>query len=304
MTIAKRAAVAVALWLLGAPAALSADAPDWSRGVFDGADGATLSMEQARDRIAGADILLLGEMHDNPSHHAGQALAMQWLFDAHGDATPTVVFEMLDRGQRAALAAYDGGPADFGAAMRWTERGWPSPSLYAPVFEAAFAENANLVAADLTRETIRELFENGVAALSAPVRDIYDLLSPLPDDIRAEMTEIQFQSHCELMPRARMDGMVLVQRARDAAIAEAALDAYRRLGAPVVVISGNGHVRQDHGTGRLLRAALPDAKLVTVGFREAPRTPGPAPYDIVWLTDSPEREDPCIGLRERFGQTD
>jgi uncharacterized iron-regulated protein len=302
--IANRSApLFAALWLFAAPAAMAEPAqPDWSQGLRAGTDGSGLSLEAARARIAEADILLLGEMHDNPSHHAGQALAMAWRFDtAPKGRRPSVVFEMLNRGQRDALAAYDGGPGNFGAAMAWTERGWPDPAIYAPVFETAFGAGARLAAADLKRETIGALFERGEDAMPAPIRRAYDLLSPLPEAMREAMTEIQFQSHCELMPRERMDGMVLVQRARDAALAEAVIDTFERYGPPVILIAGNGHVRQDHGTGRLLRDALPDARVVTVGFREAPLEPSPEPYDIVWLTDRPERGDPCESLRERFG---
>lgn len=300
---ARRAAVLVAAWLLTAvPAAAADNLPAWSQGLRAG-DGSVLSAEEARRQIAGADILLLGEMHDNPSHHAGQALAMGWHFAAVADRArrPTVVFEMLNRGQRAALSAYRGDATGFGAAMDWMERGWPDPAIYAPVFEVAFEAGARLAAADLTRESIRALFEGGDAAMTAPIRRVYDLLSPLPEALREEMTEIQFQSHCELMPRDRMDAMVLVQRARDAALAEAVLDAFKRHGGPVVLIAGNGHVRQDHGTGRLLREALPEARIVTVGFVEAPAAPV-QPYDIAWLTDRPAREEPCIALRERFGK--
>ena len=61
-------------------------------------------------RLAGADVVLLGEIHDNPEHHLRQAEAIASLSPA------AVVFEMLTPDQAKALAG----------ACQSRQRTWPS----------------------------------------------------------------------------------------------------------------------------------------------------------------------------------
>jgi uncharacterized iron-regulated protein len=276
---------------------------DWSLAIVDGATGDTISADGLRDRIRAADIVLLGEIHDNGAHHMAQGLALSWMFEA---GPGTVVLEMLDRDQQAAVDAFDGTAADFGPTMSWDTRGWPSADLYLPVFRAMIDAGARIVASDLPRRDLRSLYGDGADALPAEVRAVHDLLEPMPPDVLAEMTEIQFASHCELMPRDKMAGMVTVQRARDAALAESVVAAHRAGHGPVALIAGTGHVRHDHGTGLLVRRAAPDASVLAIGLTEAVggdvsvSADRLGRFDVLWMTPAMERPDPCDSLREKL----
>ena len=92
-----------------------------------------------------------------------------------------------------------------------------------------------------------------------------------------------------------MGGMVLAQRARDAAMWLALRETQA---APAILVAGNGHVRSDYGVAQLIRLQRPDAGVVSVGFAESGDTP-PAerPYSHLWITPAVERGDPCAGLR-------
>jgi len=274
------------------------------RNFHDGAKASLLSPDAVKRRIEAADILLLGEVHDNPHHHAGQAQAMNWLFSTVlPDAPrPVVVFEMLDRGQQIELDVYTGDAENFGEAMGWAARGWPDSALYMPIFNAAFAAEARLVAGDLRKSVLRGLYDLGPDILPPDIRRVYDLLEPLDGDWRDDMADIQFHAHCGLIPRSRMAGMVTVQRARDAALAEAVIQSREdEPAAPVVLIAGAGHIRLDHGTGALLRRALPETDILAIGFVEATAWDGTAlpEFDIVWTTPGVDRPDPCDSLRVR-----
>lgn len=271
--------------------------------VLDARSGAPLTLDEFDARIRSADILLLGEVHDNPMHHIGQAAILRQRF-ANADRPVSVVFEMLPRSKQSAIDAYQGGAAGFADPMGWHDTGWPDAAIYQPVFDAAFALEARLIAGDLDRDLIHTLYSDGAEALPSAVLRMFRLMDPLPDSVRSEMTELQFQSHCELFPRERMAGMVTIQRARDAALAEAVADARLRSGGPVALIAGTGHVRIDHGAGALLRRALPEDVVLAIGFVERDSWQGaPAPYDLVIATDPQDRPDPCDALRKSHGRS-
>jgi uncharacterized iron-regulated protein len=92
------------------------------------------------------------------------------------------------------------------------------------------------------------------------------------------------------------------QEARDAAMTDAMLRASAG-GRPAWLIAGNGHVRRDYGVPRMLGALAPTKRTLVVGFLE--REPdGALPsaaerqvYDVVWITERAEREDPCKAMR-------
>jgi hypothetical protein len=79
-----------------------------------------------------AQIVVLGEIHDNPAHHAEQALVV-------AEVRPkAVVWEMLSPAQWAAAQAVDRSDvAAFEAALGWEAAGWPDFSMYHPIFLAA-----------------------------------------------------------------------------------------------------------------------------------------------------------------------
>jgi uncharacterized iron-regulated protein len=90
--------------------------------------------------------------------------------------------------------------------------------------------------------------------------------------------------------------MVSVQRLRDAALAQAALEAISRFGAPVVVITGNGHAREDWGAPALLRHASPGLAVFSLGQGEAGAQPDGG-FGVVLDGPGVDRGDPCDAFR-------
>lgn len=229
---------------------------------------------------ATADIVILGEVHDNPHAHLEQAAALEVL---HPTA---VVFEML--------TAEQGAKADADRsqiAQAWTASGWQDFDIYAPIFDAMGA--ARIVGAAAPREAVRAVYRDGAAALFGPEAGRFGLDQPLPDIEQAARIEVQFTAHCEAMPREMMGGMVEVQRYRDATFARAALDALKTYGPPVAVITGNGHARTDWGIPALIALAAPEVTTHAIGFVEAG---GAAPYDETHVIPPAKREDLCKSL--------
>lgn len=241
---------------------------------------------------ADVDVVILGEIHDNPAHHAEQARLV-------GLVRPeAVVWEMLTPGQLEKAAGADRADAvGFGAALGWEAAGWPDFEMYHPIFLAS-ADAMHLGGA-VPREALRPVIEKGaLAAWGAPVPwfDAARALGPLdPEDLARREAE-QAEAHCNALPADLLPGMVEAQRFRDATMASAALGALADGKRPVVIITGSGHARTDVGIPAMIRAARPDVTVWSLGQVEADPGPG-APYDAVNLTAPTPREDPCAAFR-------
>ena len=232
-----------------------------------------------------ADVILLGETHDNPHHHLAQARAMAAIDPG------AVVFEMLDPDQAdlvtpEALQDLDA----LGDLLGWEARGWPDFDIYAPVFAAL--GDARVFGAAVPRAEVRAAFSDGAAAAFGPGAGFYGLDDPLTEDQQADREQLQFTAHCEAMPLQMMGGMVEAQRLRDAVLALNIIAAYKVSGGPVVAILGSGHARSDWGVPAILAMTSPDLDVVSVGLLEAAPETEP-PFDAWLVTPPAEREDPC-----------
>lgn len=229
-----------------------------------------------------ADIVILGEVHDNPDAHLGQAAALQEL-------RPTaVVFEMLTTAQAARA---DADRAQIAAA--WEDSGWLDYAIYAPIFDAL--GDARIIGAAAPRDTISSVYSDGAAALFGPDAARFGLDQPLPPGQQTARETLQFTAHCKTMPAEMMPAMVAVQRYRDAAFARTALETLEKYGAPVALITGNGHARTDWGVPALIARAAPDVTTHAIAFLEAATD---IPYDEIRLVPPVERDDPCKPLIE------
>lgn len=245
------------------------------------------------DPLPRADVVVLGEVHDNPDHHRWQAKAVAEL------APAALVFEMLLPEQAAAVTPeLRGDAAALEAALGWEARGWPDFAMYHPIFTAAF--EADILGADLPREAVRAALTEGAAAVFESLfpgeAERYGLTRRLPEAEQAVREAGQARAHCDALPAQMLPGMVEAQRLRDAALARAAIQAQAATGGPVAVITGTGHARTDWGLPAALALAAPQLAVYSVGQFEA--DPGPdAPFDRVRVTDPIDRSDPCDAFR-------
>lgn len=236
--------------------------------------------------MAQADVILLGETHDNGLHHQGQAAVIEAL-------NPTaVVFEMLSPAQAEMVNADVGDVAGLGTRIGWEDAGWPDFALYQPIFEAL--GDAEGVGMALPRDQVRAAFGDGAAAIFGEGAARYGLTTALPDAEQATREQMQFDAHCEAMPLEMMTGMVEAQRLRDAHFAQVTLQALADHGAPVVVIVGNGHVHTDWGMPVYLNRVAPDVPTYAFAFVEGPQN-GTA-FDSTLTTPAPDRGDPCAAF--------
>lgn len=242
--------------------------------------------------LRGARFVLLGEVHDNALQHAARAALVRALL---ADGRPTrVVFEQIDRGRDAAIAAAPRDAEAVADAAQLDRRAWGWP-LHKPLLEAALAGGARIVGGNLPRAEVRAIARGGLAAAPPALRQRIEQ-TPWSAAQQSAMEALIDHGHCGTLPAAVWPAMVLAQRARDAALAAAMLDA--PVGERVLLIAGNGHVRSDLGVPLVLRGAgVPPQQIVAVVYLEEGDETVPA--DRVQRTPAASREDPCAGQRGR-----
>lgn len=237
----------------------------------------------------GADVVFLGELHDNPAHHLRQA-------EYVAELSPTaLVFEMLTQAQ-ADLVTPElvADEAALEAALGWNASGWPDFSMYYPIFAAA--PEAAYFGAAVPRDVARAAMAEGMASAFRGDADAYGLTAVLPEGQQAEREALQLAAHCDAMPAEMLPVMVDIQRLRDAELAYSAVQAFEAHGGPVVVITGNGHARMDWGAPVYLMAAAPGLRVMSLGQGEE-GVPPSGLFDVVESAPEVDRGDPCAAFR-------
>lgn len=252
------------------------------------------------ERMAAADLVLIGELHDNVAMHRQRLV---WL-DLLADRVPiTVAMEPFDADAQSALEAARAetrpGESLADRARRIAQAagfrfdGWDW-SLYGPVVELALRRNWPLVGANLSSAQTFAIARGQSHPLADRVPSAWG-----PQVEKAQSDAIE-QGHCGLMPPSMLPPMVRAQRARDAQMAEVLITA-RQGGRTVVLLAGNGHVRRDLGVPLHLADRAGAWRVLSVGLLE-PGDAQAAPYDVTRVFAAQPREDPCQALRERFGK--
>lgn len=243
-------------------------------------------------------IFILGEIHDNPDHHAEQARLTKLL------QPQALVFEMIEPAPARRITPELRADADrLEAHLEWTESGWPDFAMYYPIFAAA--PEAAVYGGAVPREDVRRAVGEGAAIVFGDAAPLFALDEALPESELSLRLTLQQEAHCNALPDEMLPGMVEAQRLRDAAIARAAVAAFAHASAlsdtpAVVVIAGNGHAREDWGVPALLRHYYAEVgtdapRIVALGqFEEG--IPEEAPYSASTSAPAPEREDPCLAF--------
>jgi len=271
-------------WLAGTSLSARADL------ILDATGGHAIDRAELAARLAKADFLLLGEVHDNPAHHQtrGELLA------ALPPRFRSLVLEQLDQGRRLDPSR----PLDESLDQAGLDRGgwgWP---LHEPVIAAGRARDMQIVGGNLNRKAARRLALEGAPALDEALARMLEQ-APLDDTGRRRLEADLAAGHCGKLPASRLPNMALAQRARDASLAQTLMET----GGPAVLIAGNGHARRDYGVPVVLAAAAPRALVVSVGFMEAApgerldTAPWRGVFDYLWFTHPARRDDPCADLK-------
>ena len=284
-----------------AGASPNADPPEVKPLVIAPGADVVASVRLVADRARNAEVVYLGELHDNAQHHAIQTRILEALL-ADG-SRPALAFEMVPETRQAGLEAAvrsDAEPGEVNRQLEWSAQGWPDFVMYWPLFELARKNGLPVIATDLDPAVNRRISRNGLGAAGP---DSARLRSAMPDD-PARDKEIVHRirdAHCNQISESRAMRMLESWYARNVVMARRVSDALAQ--APqVVVIMGRGHASPGAVTEQV-RSLRPGTRQLVVGFFEgkADALVGET-ADVVWITPSRPREDPCLSFPQRVGQ--
>jgi uncharacterized iron-regulated protein len=254
------------------------------------------------------EFLLLGEVHDNESLHRIRLDGLQNLPSTRPPGTVVLVMEQFDIERQADLDQFLRGlsPADrkdkdtaraLAQAAGFRFEGWKWV-YYEPVIQLALSQQWPIVAANLSREEAMKVARGG----PTPMLERFQMNWTHEEN---QLTNKMIQEgHCGLLPEARVPAMARAQQERDAHMASVLLKARATYpGFQVVLLAGNGHIRNDLGVPRYLMHADPRARIFTWGLLEIDqvKTLPKSLYTEVWGTNMIEnRDDPCEDLKKRM----
>lgn len=278
--------------------------------IWDSAAGHAIDADTLVRRAAEADIVILGEAHDNPDHHRLE----HWLLEALAARAPVraLVMEQFDVARQAELDAVAVAPAGADRAAQLQTimgRGWDWP-LYQPVVMAAIDRHIALRAANTSRRTLQTVARDGMGALGAGEAERLGLSIPWSAAQQAQLEENIVKGHCGMLPATAAGAVARSQRVRDAVMADTLLSAATPKTGPVLGIFGREHARRDLAIPLYLAARASGMRVLSIGMVEADgETDGQAPagdvlhgplgplHDYLIVTPALQREgDPCAGL--------
>lgn len=246
--------------------------------------------QQTLAQWSGTPAILLGEQHDQNSHHRWEAATVRHLA-AQGQLAALVI-EMAPAGGSTRQLATSASDEAVKAALQWTQGGgadgWPWRD-YGPVVMAAVQAGVPVLGGNLPRAQMKQAMGNAR----------YDKHLP-PAGWALQLDAIQ-QGHCGLLPESQFAPMARIQLARDESMAKVTEYAVRELTQPgqtVLLVAGRGHVRSDIGVPTWLPVDL--KQKVAIAQSDKAQTAINLTADKLVTLPGTVTPDPCPPLREQW----
>jgi len=240
--------------------------------VFDTARGQFSDFETMVAALAKADVVFVGEQHDDPNTHRLERAILEGLARRRGDVILSL--EMFERDVQARLDQFRSGQlgeSEFLAASR----PWPRYATdYKPLVDFALAQQWPVIAANIPRPFASEISKAGLDVLSSKSASdkawfAADWQCPTDDDYYRRFKEVM-GSHTGA---AEMDRYYGSQCLKDETMADSiaigwSAAAAAKPGTRPLLVHYNGAFHSDYGLGTAsrVRRRLPAAHTVVVSM--------------------------------------
>ena len=248
--------------------------------VYDARHKRFTDFESLLADAATADVLFLGEQHDDPITHALETAALAGLTRRRGNIA--LAMEMFERDAQPLLDAYLGGrlaESDFLAASR----PWPRyRSDYRPMVEIAKAYHWPVIASNVPRRFASLVARRGLASMNdsvpsaertfaartfnCPHDDYFDRFASTMGDMSGHGTPAKAPTEQE--KKATLERIYQAQCVKDETMGESIAIAYAAAPLRALVVHVNGSFHSDYRLGTAERAErqLPGKRIVVVSF--------------------------------------
>jgi uncharacterized iron-regulated protein len=244
--------------------------------VFDTRRNLFSDFEAMLAELASADVVLVGEQHDDPNTHRLElALLEGW---RRRRVAVTVSLEMFERDVQEHVDRYLAGAIEEPAFLE-RARPWPRYATdYRPLVELARAEKWRVIAANVPRRLASDIAKGGREAIerfSEPDRALAagDIQCP-KDDYFDRFASTMSRGHANTTPSAADAGRseeryYWAQCLKDETMAESIVASVqsRGQGGPVVHFTGAFHTDFGQGTAERVKRRLPGRKVAVLSIR-------------------------------------
>lgn len=266
--------------------------------VFD-SSGNRISTEVLIDRLGAADVVFLGEFHDDSVGHAFQMEVFRRVFEKYGSERRVALsLEMFERDVQYVLDEYLKGLISEDHFLA-SSRPWKNYKTdYRPLVEFAKENRLPVIAANAPRRYVNMVSRNGRDSLNLLSKSARRSLAPLPFGRSSAEYENKFRALMTNMPaasgrNANVDNILESQTLWDATMAYWISRYLKKNKNPLVVhLNGSFHTEGGLGTPEHLARYRRKARSLVVTIRyekeftafDAKRHTGLG--DFVVLTDS------------------
>ncbi|MGD1894544.1 MAG: ChaN family lipoprotein [Cyclobacteriaceae bacterium] len=218
--------------------------------------------------LAKADVVLFGELHNNPICHW---LELQLLRDLHQTHDSLVLaMEMFEADNQLVLDEYLQGTIQEKHLLN-EAKVWNNYSTdYQPLIEFAKTKGIPVVASNIPRRYANLVYRQGLPALDSLSGEAQQWIAPLP--IEVDMQLSSYQEMLAMMGGSSHGGesgeakpLVHAQAVKDATMAHFVL---KQLPRPVFHVNGAYHSQDKEGIGWYLLQARPDLTIMNINTVE------------------------------------
>ncbi len=231
-------------------------------------EGVSVTLEEAVDELADADVVFLGEQHDNGLGHAVQLALTEALAERRGEIILSM--EMFERDSQPTLDLYLRG-ALTEAEFKKIARLWPNyDEHYRAAVEYCKVEGFPVIAANVYRPIASRVARQGLAASAGNTWAARTVSAPPSGEYRRRFDEVM-GGHGDSVDSTILDNVFAAQCVKDDTMAESiavALD--ESTGKAPQVIHWNGRFHSDYGLGTVerLKARRPGLNIAVVSMIE------------------------------------
>jgi len=228
-----------------------AQVPDDKFTVFTG-KGQRSSVEEIMRSLENADVVFLGEFHDDSIAHALQFEIFKRAVEQYGSKRRvTLSLEMFERDVQTVLNEYLAGQISENHFLL-SSRPWPRyKEDYRPLVELAKEKKLDVVAANAPRRYVNMVSRNGREAVNGLSKEAKQWLAPLPYAEASEAYSKKFKALMGSSAEASMgiDKILSSQSLWDATMAHSVAQSLKRnKGSLVVHLNGGFHTEMRLGT--------------------------------------------------------
>ena len=243
-----------------------------------------------------ADIVLLGEIHDNLFQHRARAD----LISKMQSKKFAIVSEHLVSGSKI---TYSGRLLEDLETIGFNKKAWSWP-VHEVLYQKFEELRLPIFGGNLSQEDINNIYVGKRFSQSDTLTPIVKR-SALDSQSKDKLINDLVVGHCGVVEEGLLSFMYKAQRYRDASMAYIASKV-----APAIVIAGNGHVRRDYGVPQIIKKMNPNSNVISIAFLETDKLSEMTDNlikkffkdedtDYIWLTEPVSRVDPCEKLRGR-----